>query len=275
MLIDWFTVGAQVLNFVILVGLMKHFLYKPVLDAIDARERHIASTVTDADKKRAEAKRERDEFQHKYEAFDHDRAALMAKAQADAATERKTLLDAAHQAADALAAKRQAALDSEARALMQGLRLRVQTEVFAIAGRTLADLATASLEASACEVFIARLRALEGPAHDTLARALKATPDAVVVRSAFELPAAQRKALHKAIEDAFSMKLDLHYETAPALVGGIELVAKGEKFAWTIADYLSALDRGVGELLKAPAPAAPPAPAPTPAAAPSPAPAAS
>src|SRR5487761_2214755 len=101
MLIDWFTVGAQVLNFVILVGLMKHFLYKPVLDAIDARERHIASTVTDADKKRAEAKRERDEFQHKYEAFGHDRAALMAKAQADAATERKTLLDAAHQAADA------------------------------------------------------------------------------------------------------------------------------------------------------------------------------
>ena len=38
MLIDWFTVGAQVLNFLILVWLMKRFLYKPVLDAIDARE---------------------------------------------------------------------------------------------------------------------------------------------------------------------------------------------------------------------------------------------
>ena len=38
MLIDWFTVGAQTLNFLILVWLMKRFLYKPVLDAIDARE---------------------------------------------------------------------------------------------------------------------------------------------------------------------------------------------------------------------------------------------
>ena len=30
MLIDWFTVGAQVLNFIILVWLMKRFLYQPV-----------------------------------------------------------------------------------------------------------------------------------------------------------------------------------------------------------------------------------------------------
>ena len=45
MLIDWFTVGAQTLNFVILVWLMKRYLYKPVLDAIDAREQRIASEL--------------------------------------------------------------------------------------------------------------------------------------------------------------------------------------------------------------------------------------
>jgi len=38
MLIDWFTVGAQALNFLILVWLLKRFLYKPILDAIDARD---------------------------------------------------------------------------------------------------------------------------------------------------------------------------------------------------------------------------------------------
>ena len=42
MLIDWFTVGAQALNFVVLVWLMKHFLYKPILHAIDTREAHAA-----------------------------------------------------------------------------------------------------------------------------------------------------------------------------------------------------------------------------------------
>jgi F-type H+-transporting ATPase subunit b len=65
MLIDWFTVGAQVLNFLILVWLLKRFLYKPILHAIDEREKRIAKELADADAKKAEAEKERDEFQHK------------------------------------------------------------------------------------------------------------------------------------------------------------------------------------------------------------------
>ena len=42
MTIDWFTVGAQIVNFIVLVWLLKRFLYKPVLAAIDAREKRIA-----------------------------------------------------------------------------------------------------------------------------------------------------------------------------------------------------------------------------------------
>src|SRR5476649_545945 len=105
MLIDWFTVGAQLLNFVVLVALMKHFLYKPVLDAIDAREKRIAAELADADAKKAEAQKDRDDFQHRNDAFDHDRAALLKKATDDANGERERLLDAARKAADELTAK--------------------------------------------------------------------------------------------------------------------------------------------------------------------------
>jgi F-type H+-transporting ATPase subunit b len=57
MLIDWFTVGAQAINFIILVWLLKRFLYKPILDAVDAREKRVATELADADAKKAEAKR--------------------------------------------------------------------------------------------------------------------------------------------------------------------------------------------------------------------------
>jgi F-type H+-transporting ATPase subunit b len=79
-LIDWFTVGAQALNFLILVWLMKRFLYKPVLAAIDVREKRIAKEIADADAKKADAQKEHDEFQHKNEEFDQQRAALLSKA---------------------------------------------------------------------------------------------------------------------------------------------------------------------------------------------------
>ena len=46
MLIDWFTVSAQVVNFLILVWLLKRFLYRPILNAIDAREKRIAKELS-------------------------------------------------------------------------------------------------------------------------------------------------------------------------------------------------------------------------------------
>ncbi len=68
--IDWFTVVAQAINFLILVWLLKRFLYKPILHAIDEREKGIAAQLAEAEAKKAEAQKERDDFQHKNEAFD-------------------------------------------------------------------------------------------------------------------------------------------------------------------------------------------------------------
>ena len=45
MLIDWFTVAAQAVNFLILVWLLKRFLYKPVLAAVDEREKRITAQL--------------------------------------------------------------------------------------------------------------------------------------------------------------------------------------------------------------------------------------
>src|SRR5664279_1726730 len=163
MLIDWFTVGAQALNFIIMVWLLKRFLYKPILNAVDAREQRIAAELADADAKKAEAQKERNEFQHKNEEFDQQRAVLLSKATDEAKAERQRLLDEARKAADALSAKRQEALRNDAHNLHQAISRRTQVEVFAIARKTLKDLATTSLEERLVEVFTRRLREMNGP----------------------------------------------------------------------------------------------------------------
>ena len=98
MLIDWFTIAAQAINFLILVWLLKRFLYKPILDAIDAREQRIAKELADADAKKAEAQQERDDFQRKNEQFDQQRAALLSQATDGADVERRRQVEStAHQ----------------------------------------------------------------------------------------------------------------------------------------------------------------------------------
>ena len=248
MLIDWFTVGAQALNFVILVWLMKHFLYKPILDAIDTREKRIAAELADADAKKTEAQKDRDEFQHKNEEFDQQRAALLSQATSEAKTERQRLLEEARQAADALSAKRQETLRNDAQSLNQAIRRRTQQEVFAIARKTLTDLATTSLEERLSDVFIRRLREIDDQAKAGLASSLKTASEPAIVRSAFDLPVQQRSAIQDAINRAFSADIRIRFETAPDLVSGIELVTSGQKVEWSIAGYIAALEKGVGEL---------------------------
>ncbi|MDH4153772.1 MAG: hypothetical protein OEV01_08320 [Nitrospira sp.] len=249
MLIDWFTVIAQALNFLILVWLMRRFLYKPILDAIDAREKRIATELADAAVKQEEAQKERDEFQHKNEEFATQRAALLSQATDEAKAERQRLLDEARQAADALSVKRQDMLRDEAHHLNQAIRHRTQQEVFAIARKTLMDLATTSLEERIGEVFIRRLQEMEGQAAAGLAASLKTSSSPARVRSAFDLPASARAAIQKALNETFSAEIPVRFETAPDLISGIELTTNGHKVAWCIADYLLSLERGVGELL--------------------------
>lgn len=250
MLIDWFTVGAQVVNFLILVWLLKRFLYKPILQAIDAREKRIAAELADAAAKQTEAKKERDEFQQKNEEFDQQRAALLSRATDEAKAERQRLIDEARQAADAISAKRRDTLASEAHSLNQAISRRAQQEVFAITRKALTDLATTSLEERLAVVFIRRLREMGGEAKTGLAKALDAASHPALVRTAFDLPAEQRAAIQQAINETFSADVPVRFETASELVSGIELTTNGHKVAWSIADYLLSLEKGVGELLK-------------------------
>jgi F-type H+-transporting ATPase subunit b len=71
----------------------------------------------------------------------------------------------------------------------------------------------------------------------------------VSVHSAFDLPAAQKGAIEKAVKETFAPDAQFQFETAPELISGIELSSGGHKVAWSIADYLTTLEKSAGELL--------------------------
>lgn len=250
MSVDWFTVVAQVFNFLILVWLMKRFLYGPILQAIDAREERIAKELADADARKIEARKERDEFHRKNEEFDQQRSSLLKTAEDEADAERRRLLQDARTAADTLSAKYLETLRLDAKHLNDAIGLRVRDEVFAVARKALEDLAATPLEERIGDVFTRRLRAMDGPAKAGLAEAFASASEPALVRSTFDLPAEQRVAIQSALNETFSRAVPVRFETDPDLVSGIELTANGQRVAWSIADYLGSLEMGVHELLK-------------------------
>ncbi len=250
MLIDWFTVFAQVFNFLILVWLMKRFLYKPILHAIDQREERIAKELADAGAEKAQAQKERAKLQQSNEEFDRSRTTLLKQAAEEAKAERLRLIEEARLAADTVGKKRQEALISAAENLNETISRRTKQQVFAIARKTLADMASITLEECIIDVFIRRLDALSKEEKELLANTLKRSTVPLNVRTALDLPSALRHKAENAIKTILACANDVRFTTDAALISGIELSVDGHKVAWSIADYLASIEVSISELLK-------------------------
>jgi len=252
MLIDWFTVGAQALNFLVLVWLMKRFLYKPILQAIEAREKIIAAELADAAAKKIAAQKEQEQFQSKNKAFDLERSALLTKADDQAKVESQKILDEARKAADIVRTKRMQSLEEEARNLNKSVTLRAREEVFAITRKALLDLASTSLEEQIATVFIRLIKTMDDKEKQSLGEALKKGSAPAIVRSTFAITDDQRAIIQKTLNETFSLALNLRFETTPELICGIELTSSGKKVEWSMSNYLILLDKNIADLLNEP-----------------------
>jgi F-type H+-transporting ATPase subunit b len=248
-LFDWFTVGAQALNFVILVWLMKHFLYQPILHSIDEREKLIAKELSDAKAAKADALKEQNEFLKKNQDYDKQSAALFTQATAAANVERQRLIEEAKKATVDWSLKRQAALINEEKNLHQAISQRTQEEIFLIARKTLSDLAGLDVEDRMVDVFIRRLRQLPAKEKDTLISEARKSKSTIIVRSAFNLLGAQRASMEAVIKDLFGSETAIQFQFVPGLICGIVLFKNDAKVAWCIDDYLSSMQNAVEELL--------------------------
>jgi F-type H+-transporting ATPase subunit b len=248
-LIDWFTVAAQGLNFIILVWLMKRVLYKPIMAAIDARETLVAAELAEAAGKMNAADKAAAEFKVKNENFERDRAALMTRAEEQAKAQANSLLQAAQVAAEALQSKRRDAWQHEETDLSESLKRRAQQAFFALSRRAFKDLADSTLEAQVATVFCEQLRAMKKQDKSKLSIAIQASTQPVSVRSAFPLPLNLKNSLQAVIDTVFERPVALRFEVASPLIVGIELTVQGQRVGWSIGEYLTAFERDVADAL--------------------------
>ena len=241
MLIDWFTVVAQVINFLILIWLLKRFLYQPILHAIDARETRIASLLASADAKESEAQKERDMLQHQNEEFNQQRVMRLKEVTDEATIERKRLVDEARREAEALRLQWKEALRREQLNFSQEMLTHMEQEIFSIARKVILELANTKLETQLIDVFLSQQR----KAKDQIMSMTRDLTHDVLIRTGFDLTQAERTSIKEAIQEIASFNVPIAFETSANLISGIELIINGQKVAWSVADYLSELQNHV------------------------------
>jgi F-type H+-transporting ATPase subunit b len=250
MKIDWFTVIAQIINFLILVWLLKRFLYKPILNAIDEREKKIASELEDAKQKEEKAEKEKAEFKQKNNSFNSERKKLMDKAVEEANEKSQELLEDARNEAEALRSKLEKISKEAQENLNHNIAQKTQQEVFAITRKTLADLASLDLEEQAVHLFIKRLNELKKEEKNHFVEKFKSGSNQILVQSAFDLSEKQQTEIKNSVAKIIKNETQFQFKTIPELIGGIELISNGFKMSWSISEYLNSLQKSISEMMK-------------------------
>ena len=244
MLIDWFTVVAQIVNFLVLVALLKRFLWPRLLHSIDERETRIATQLSEADRKNQEAGRLLEQMRTQSAEQERHRNELIAQAQREAEDHRIALIQKAREEVQQLEARWHDDLRREQTAFLDEIRRRAGTEILAVMRKALSDLASADIQHSALQVFLKKLKTMDtATLRDLASRQMS-------VLSAAELP----EQVQRQIESVFEQRLDApvhpQFITTPAMAWGIELRSDGRRIGWTPDSYLESLEDKLRDTLE-------------------------
>lgn len=249
MLIDWFTVTAQIINFLVLVALLKRFLYSRIITVMDQREERIASRLGEAEKMKKEAEREAETYRRTNRELDEKREEMLFQVKEEVELKRKDLMKRAHGEVDQIQARWHEAIQREKDAFLQDLRQRTGKQVYTIARRALTDLANAHLEQRMVETFVERIAKLDEKKKKAILASMQRGDHGVVINSAFEIPTDAQEKITKVVRDHIGDGIDIRYQISPDMILGIELKTHGHKIAWSIDDYLDSLEESVSQAL--------------------------
>jgi len=246
MLIDWTTVSFQIVNFLLLVVLLKRFLYGPITRAMQRREEELAAIRAETAGKRAEAAEVLETYRHKQRELDAAAASRLQQAEADAEQRRRELLGQARTEAEEQRRTWRQALHNERRTFLDQLKKRSATGVLAVSRRALAELTEAQLETALVRVLIRKLEAL--PAADIERFTAAARSGALRVRSGWEPDGELHRQLAEALARACATPVTLDWSYDPELLLGIEISTDGVRLTWGTEGYLDDLQRSVTAL---------------------------
>lgn len=241
MTISWFTVAAQVVNFLILVFLLQRFLYDPIVETMEKRQATIRTRLKEAESARHAAEAEAEEYRRKQRELDEQHQERLAELRDEMAEEREKRLQELRNETAELREQWHEALAREQDEFARELRSQLGREFFRLSRHALADLADAELETQAAKAFMRHIRDQDTGQWRAFVEEMRTNRKPIVVRSAFDLPADLRREITHTLQDAIQADADVQFEQESSLIGGLELQSHSRVAAWQLDDYLDEL----------------------------------
>jgi F-type H+-transporting ATPase subunit b len=253
MQVDWFTVVAQVINFLVLVYLLKRFLYGPIIDAMDRREQLIAERLHAADDKAAEAEHASQNYQTQISELEERKEAILDEARQEVHSQRIQEMEELRKEIAATRTRWHEEVELEKDAFLREARKGIGKQACDIAHKVLQELAGAELEQELIRMFLKRLRQMDADEREALAAALQEQKEAIVVATGFEVAAGLQQEITTVLGELSGTAMATQFVRSDKLLCGIALQLPAHKIVWSIDDYLDNLEQSLAGVLTTPA----------------------
>jgi len=221
--LNWSTFLLEIFNFLILVWILKRFLYKPVLDAVARRRSKIDEQLDQARQMHDEADRLKADYQNRLTEWNKERQQLRNELDQELDTERsrqmtelQNALDKAREKAQIRESRRQDELRREAE--YQALQQASQ-----FASRLLAEASGPELETRLVKRMLDDMTELTDEQVDALKTQWGKPPDSIQVVSAYPLAQDLQQQLEQRLAKISGLDVPVSYTQNPELLAGVRI----------------------------------------------------
>jgi len=213
----------EVINFLVLVWVLKRFLYKPVLNVIAQRKAAIDKTLADAETRMTEAKDLQEKYQSRLADWEREKDGLRRNLTGEIQVQRERLtaelqrtLAQEREKETVLAQRRISGLEAQASdaGIHQGLQFTAQL---------LKRMASPVLEAKIINVALEDLPHLSDTQKEALRSACHDSRHVIKVASAFPLEPTQREAIAQALKSATQHEVTPTFNEDFSLLAGVRI----------------------------------------------------
>ena len=243
MSIDWVTVVAQIINFLVLVWLLQRFLYGPITRAMEAREQRIKQQLDDAAASKRNAEAEASKLKADHDELEARRDEMTSAMRAEVETFRRELEERLRKEMDERRKAWGQEIEEEQEAFIVELKRHAAEHFFALAREALGGLASKSLNDAIAEGFGDRLPELDEERLRKIREAARNADKSAIVESSFVISPAVKRRITGVVHELISPSLDVDYVTDDKQICGVRLRIGGQTVAWSLDSYLDRLER--------------------------------
>ena len=245
--INWSTVFFQIINFLIIVWILKKYLFTPVLSSMDKREHQIQKRLHDAQKSKQEAQAEKQRLDSRIAELDAERASIMAEAYKKADAEYATLLKTFNAE---MAGKRKAfeeQIITERDLLRASISELAGKAIVSTVQSALSGLANTDIQSAILNGFIDRVSTGKIEKATDLKHYYKKEAH-LTVRTSFDLTKKDRDGITTALSSLLDEKpKNLDFVIDKDIICGIEITCPPILISYGVNTYIAALAKNLDD----------------------------